>query len=146
MTCAIWSYDCIKHCEKRLPLQWRSFRVRSNFPPIWFQDLRFRIWGLEIKHLKAHNFVWQGCLFFLSYLATSTTDWAQIFTGLLFHALYVDIHQVRRQVFYNYQQCPQPLKLWAQKRVLSKCERVKNTTLYILSCSSYGSLKRVVII
>ena len=26
---------------------------------------QIRIWGLEVKHLKAHNFVWQGC-FFLS--------------------------------------------------------------------------------
>ena len=82
-----------------------SFRERSNFPQIWFWDLRFRIWGLEIKHLKAHNFVWQGCFFFHYYLATSTTNWAQIFTGLLFYA-YVEIHQVRRLVFDNYQQCP----------------------------------------
>ena len=33
------------------------------------------------------------------------TDWAQISTGLLFNA-YVEIHQVRRLVFDNYQQCP----------------------------------------
>ena len=34
-----------------------------------FRDLRIRLRGLEIKHLKAHNFVWQGCFFFHSYLA-----------------------------------------------------------------------------
>ena len=27
----------------------------------WFLDLRFWNWDLEIKHLKAHNFAWQGC-------------------------------------------------------------------------------------
>ena len=40
----------IKHCEKWLPLRLRTFRERSNFPRIWFWDLRFRIWGLQIKH------------------------------------------------------------------------------------------------
>ena len=35
------------------------------FSRIWFRDRKFRIWGLEIKHLKAHNFVWQGCFFLL---------------------------------------------------------------------------------
>ena len=58
----------IKHCEKRLPLKKRSFRERNNFPRIWFRYLRFRILGLEINHLKAHNFVWQGCFFFHYYL------------------------------------------------------------------------------
>ena len=43
--------------------------------------LRYRNWGLEIKHLKAHNFLWQGCFFFHYYLATPTTNWVQIFTG-----------------------------------------------------------------
>ena len=57
--------DSIKHCEKQLPLKWRSFPERSNFPRIWFRDLRFRIRRLEIKHLKAHNFVWQGCFSFI---------------------------------------------------------------------------------
>ena len=81
---------------------------RSNFPRIWFRDLKFRIWGLEIKHQKAHNFVWQGCFFFHYYLATSMTDWDKIFTGLLFYA-YIEIHQVRRLVFDNYQTCTFPL-------------------------------------
>ena len=40
------------------------------------------------------------CFFFHYYLATSTTNWAQIFTGLVFYA-YVKIHQV----------CPGSLKL-----------------------------------
>ena len=62
------------------------FWERSNFPRIWFQDLRFRIWGLKINHLNAHNFMLQECFFFHYYLATSTTNWAQIFTGLLFNA------------------------------------------------------------
>ena len=58
-------------------------RERSNFPWVWFWDVRVRFWGLEIKHLTAHNFVWQGCFFFHYYLATWTTNWAQTFTGLL---------------------------------------------------------------
>ena len=37
------------------------------------------------------------------------TNWAQIFTGLLFYA-YVEIHQVRILVFDNYKTCPVPLK------------------------------------
>ena len=61
------------------------------FPRIWFRDLRFRNWGLEINHLNAHNFVWQGLFFFHYYITTLMTDWAQIFTGLLFYA-YVEIH------------------------------------------------------
>ena len=30
---------------------------------IWilFRDLRFRLWGIEIKRLKANNFVWKVC-------------------------------------------------------------------------------------
>ena len=58
------------------------FRERSNFPRIWFRYLRFRTWGLEIKKLKAHNSLWQGCFFFHYYLATSTTNWSQISRGL----------------------------------------------------------------
>ena len=66
-------------------VKWYSFWWKSIFPRICFRDLKFRIWGLEINHLKAHNFVWQGCFFFHYYLAILTTDWAQIFTGLLFY-------------------------------------------------------------
>ena len=57
--------DSIKHCEKRLPLKGHSFRETSNFPPIWFRDLIIRFWGLEIKYLKAHNFKWQACHYYL---------------------------------------------------------------------------------
>ena len=89
--------DGIKHCEKRLPLKCHSFGERSNFPRIWFRDLRFRTWGLEINHLNAHSFVWQGLFFFHYYLATSMTDWAQTLTGLLFYA-YVEMHQLWRLV------------------------------------------------
>ena len=35
----------MKDCEKRLSLKRRSFRKRSNFPRIWFRDLRIRFWG-----------------------------------------------------------------------------------------------------
>ena len=75
------------------------FEKEVIFREFGFQDLRSRIWGLDIKHLKAHNV-------FHYYLATSKTNWAQIFIGLLFYA-YVEIHQVRRLVFdiYNSVQC-----------------------------------------
>ena len=63
----------IKLYEKPLPLKWRSFRERSNCQWIWFRDLRFRTWGLEINHLNAHNFVWQGC-FILSLLSRNFDD------------------------------------------------------------------------
>ena len=46
------------------------------------------------------KFVQQGCFFFHYFLAASITNWAQIFTGLLFDA-YVWIHQVRILVFDN---------------------------------------------
>ena len=68
--------DGIKHCEKRHPLKCHSFRKRSNFPRIWFRDLRFGTWGLEINHLtclKAHTFVWQG-RFFLSFISRKFDD------------------------------------------------------------------------
>ena len=87
------------------------FEKKGNFPRIWLRDLMFIIWGPEIKHLKAHNFVWRGCFFFHSSIATSTTNWVQIFTGLLFYA-YVEIHQVRRLVFDIYQQCPVSLNMF----------------------------------
>ena len=54
-------------------MRWRSFRERSNFPQIWFRDLRFRTWGLEINHLNAHNFVCHG-YFFLSLLSRKFDD------------------------------------------------------------------------
>ena len=83
--------------RKNTLVTWSCVRLNG-----WFWDLKFRIWGLEINHLNAHNFVWPGCFFFHYYLASSMTDWAQTFTGLLFHA-YVEIHQLWRLVFDNYQ-------------------------------------------
>ena len=52
----------------------------------------------------------QGCFFFHYSLATLTTNWDQIFTGLLFCA-YVETHQVRRLVYDNYRRCPVSLKI-----------------------------------
>ena len=52
-----------------------AFEKKNLFPRIWFLNLRVRFWGPEIKHLKAHNFVWQGCFFFHYYLSTSVTNW-----------------------------------------------------------------------
>ena len=46
-----------------------------------------------------------GCVFFHYFFANSMTNWAQIFTGLLFYA-HVGIRQVRILVFDNYQRCP----------------------------------------
>ena len=58
------------HCEKWLSLKWHSF---WDFPRIWFWDLRFKTWGLEMNHLNAHNFVWQG-FFLLSLLSRNFDD------------------------------------------------------------------------
>ena len=96
----------IKHCEKRLPLMWSSFRERSYFPWIWFRDLRIRFWGFEIKHLKAHNFVWQGLFFFHhSYPRNFDDRLSSNFHRCVLFCAYVDTHQVRRLVFDNYQWC-----------------------------------------
>ena len=67
-----------------------------------------------IQASKSTRFVWQGCFFFHCYYATSTPNWVKIFTGLLF-CVYVEIHQVRRLVFDNYQVCP----------VLSKLNKIR---------------------
>ena len=45
--------------------------------------------------------------FSFHFFATSMTNWAQIFTGLLFYG-YDGIHQVRRLAFDNYQMCTFP--------------------------------------
>ena len=55
------------------------FEKEVILPRIWFWDLRKRFLGLEVKHLKSHNFLWQGWFFFHYYLATSTTNWAKKF-------------------------------------------------------------------
>ena len=61
---------------------------------ILFRDLQIRLWGPEIKHPKAHNFVVQE-YFFLPLLFRYFDD-----------HMSVDKHQVRRLVFDNYQKCP----------------------------------------
>ena len=55
-------------------------------------------------NLKAHIVMQQRCFFCPYYLANLMTNWAKIFTGLVFYA-YVGIHQVRNMVFDNYQRC-----------------------------------------
>ena len=61
-------------------------------------------------YLKAHmtQICQQGCFFFHHFIATPMTNWAQIFTGLLFY-VYDGIHQVGTLVFDNYQTCTFPL-------------------------------------
>ena len=60
-----------------------SFRVRSNFPRIWFRDLSIRFWGIEIQAIESTHFRVPKVFFFHYYLAASTTNWAHNFTGLL---------------------------------------------------------------
>ena len=60
----------------------------------YLNQIRDFSWGLEFKHLKAHNFYDKRVFFFFNYsLATSTTNWVQIFKGLLLFA-FDEIHQV----------------------------------------------------
>ena len=72
-----------------------------------FDEFDFETSELDFEVLKSS--IWKhttlcdkGVFFFHYYLATSMTDWAQIFTGLLFYA-YVEIHQLWRLDFDNYQ-------------------------------------------
>ena len=53
--------------------------------------------GVSKSSIRKHTTSCDKGVFFHYYLATSTTDWAQIFTGLLFYA-YVGIHQLWRLV------------------------------------------------
>ena len=46
----------------------------SEVPYFSEKEVVSRIWGLEINHLNAHNFVWQGC-FLLSFLSRNFDDW-----------------------------------------------------------------------
>ena len=71
---------------------------------IW--DLRFRTWGLEINFLNAHNFMWQGCVF-LSLLSCKFDDrFSSNFHRFVISCNSVEICQLWRLVFENYQQCP----------------------------------------
>ena len=70
---------------------------------VTFHEFDFETSSLEFEVLKSS--IWEhttscdkGVFFFHSYLATPTTNRAQIFTGLLLNA-YVEIYQVRRLVF-----------------------------------------------
>ena len=49
--------ESIKHSEKRLPLELRSFWERSNVSLKYLNWIPHLSWGLEFKHLKTHNFV-----------------------------------------------------------------------------------------
>ena len=71
-------------------------------------DLEFEVSKSSIwKHTTLCDMCDKVVFFFHYYLATSTTNCAQIFTALLFYA-YVEIHQVRRVVFDK--------KSWAGKK------------------------------
>ena len=66
----------------------------------------------QVQASESTQLVRQGCLFLpCYYLATSTTNWVPILTGLLFYA-YVGIHQLVRRLVLdnNYQMCPVPLR------------------------------------
>ena len=65
------------------------FEKKVIFHEFDFETSSLEFEVFEIKHLKAHNSVRQGCFYFHYYL---------------FNA-FVDIHQVRRLVFDNYQYC-----------------------------------------
>ena len=86
---------------------------------VFFHEFDFEISDLEFEVLKSSiwkhtTIVWQECFFFHYYLATSMTDWAQIFTGLLFY-VYVEIHQLWRLVFDNYNLNPKLLDQTLQR-------------------------------
>ena len=85
-------------------------RKKLFFTKIYLNRIRdLSSWDLKFKHLKAHNLCDKGA-FFPYFLATSMTNWVQIFSGLLFYT-YVEIHQMRRLVFDNYQRCPVPSRM-----------------------------------
>ena len=77
--------------------------------------------------MKAHTFMWQGCFFFYFYLATSTTNWVQIFTGLLICA-YVEIHQVRRLVLETFFDNYQKLQVFLSATILLKKSKDSSST------------------
>ena len=86
----------------------------------------------------------QGCFFFHHFLATSMTNVAQIFTGLLIYA-YVGIHQVRRLVFDNYQTCSVPLKIHVQSKFNSKKKEKHNfPRIRLKALYTFGNCQRPV--
>ena len=83
------------------PSEWRSFRERRNFPRIWIRYLRFRIWGLQIKHLKVHNLCDKGAtrfFFFLSLIYCNFDDQLSSNFHRFVMLCIVEIHQVRRPI------------------------------------------------
>ena len=89
--------------------------VIFHYNIIWisFRDLDFEIPKLNIWEHKT-SCDDKGIFYFHYYLANSTTNWVQIFTGFLFYAYiyYAEIHQLRKPVFVTYQRCPVSLKVW----------------------------------
>ena len=113
-------------------MQWRSFRERSNFPQIWFQDLSSLEFEVSKSSMWKHTTLCDKGVFSFTILTTLTTNWAQIFGGSLFYA-YVEIHQVRRLVFVNYQQCPVALNInlkWLNCHRSSRRETPLITTVW----------------
>ena len=98
--CSLWG-DIHVVLEKEVTFIGFDFETSD----VEFEISKSSIW----KRTTPCGTVWKGCFFFHYYLPTLITDWAQIFTGLLFYA-YVEIHKVRRLVFDNYQYCPVFLK------------------------------------
>ena len=78
----------------------------------------------------------QGCLIVHYFLETLTTNWVQIFTGLLFNA-YVGIHHVRKLVFDNYWTCPVPLTKNYPCLSQSCSSRATSTHCVILTFAAY---------
>ena len=83
----LWKFELNRSSKLRDINERKNTLVTRScvLPGAWFRDLKIRFWGHKVKHLKAHNFVWQGFFSFHYYLANSTTNWAQTFTGLLFY-------------------------------------------------------------
>ena len=52
--------------------------------PRFFMSVVVTLSQSFIMYLKAHQFLQQGCFFFRYSFATSVTNWAQLFTDLLF--------------------------------------------------------------
>ena len=62
----------IKHCEKQLPLKWRSFRERSNFPHFETSDLEFEV---SKSSIWKHTTSWcDKGVFFLSIIFCNFDD------------------------------------------------------------------------
>ena len=76
---------------------------------IWFRELRIMFWGPEIKHLKAQLSVTR--VFFLPLLSRNFDDQLRSNYHRFVTCAYVEIHQVRRLVFDNYQRCLVSLSL-----------------------------------